>query len=464
VILALAAWLFWRRLDRWRRLPDRAGRIPVGAVVLLAIGAALLVWATLAGAGDLLIPSLLGTVLGLASLAKGGAGVRALALPALFALFAVPIPAPLANELIFRFQLWTAQLTGELLQLVGLSASVSGERILRADYTFSVIEACSGLRSVETLAMLAVLMVDLFRRPALHAALVVLAAPGIAFGLNALRAFALIVNPHSTLATVHTAQGVAILLTGLLVLYGLDGLLARLTVGGPPAPETAAAPAGAPSSPARARAMLAYLALLAAASLALRPWPLPEQMQLALPLRFMPRLADWSGTEHSIDRVFLGSVGLRESLAVRFRRDRVEVDVFLGVGDRSQRFRSALSPKTALPGSGWVVEERGRLELEAGAPTADSLLIRSGTRWVLVYHWYEGSEGVAWESLRTATALDASPWRKRGDPLAVAVSTELGGPGPEERQAAAERLRAFLPALQVQLEFIARDLGRKRFS
>ena len=110
---------------------------------------------------------------------------------ALLLVFAVPIPAPLLNAVVWKFQLWTAEYSGLLLHLLRQPALVSGDQILRSDQVFQIIEACSGLRTVETLAMLAVLMVDLFRRRGWHAALLVAASLPVGFGINGFRALTL---------------------------------------------------------------------------------------------------------------------------------------------------------------------------------------------------------------------------------------------------------------------------------
>ena len=122
-----------------------------------------------------------------ANLLGGRAALRIVWPPVVFLLFALPIPSPLRHALVWKFQIWTAEATGWLLYMLGVPAVVSGDRIQLANTVFAVIETCSGLRSVITLSMLAVLMVDLFRRSGLHAWLVLAFAPVLAFGTNALR-------------------------------------------------------------------------------------------------------------------------------------------------------------------------------------------------------------------------------------------------------------------------------------
>lgn len=455
-ILALALWLGWRRSERWRRLPSERGPLAV-TLPLLAAGGGIFVWSRLTGADDLLVPSLIATGLGLASLAKGLLGMRLLVLPAVFLLFALPLPPAFSNALIFRFQLWTAALAGQLLFLFGIPAHVAGATILRPDYTFHVIEACSGLRSVLTLSMLALLMVDLFRRRGAHAVLVVLAAPIVAFAFNAVRAIALILNPHSAIATVHVAQGIAILLCGVVVLYALDGLLARL-LPAPPEAAPAAEPAARPLDPARKGVALAFLALLAVASVAIAPWGFAERPPADFDTRLKRPFAAWRVEPLEIDRVFLGSVFFRERFAARYAQDGDSVELFLGVGFRGQRYASPLSPKTELLESGWVVEERWPLDDVPGRTASERLLLRSGTRWLLVEHWVEASGGVAAETVRGLLKLDSTPWRQPTDPVVVRIATPLSEPGPEERAEAQERLDRFRATLEPVIESVLNEM------
>src|SRR5207247_932293 len=107
------------------------------------------------------------------------------------------------------------------------------------------------------------------------------------------------------------------------------------------------------------------------------------------------------------DRLFLGSTGFRDSATRRFLRDGHPVDVFVGVGWRAGRARSALAPKTAIPGSGWILERSEPRTPAPGGAAVWSGIYRSGTQRLLVYHWYEGAEGLVTETLRALTAIDA---------------------------------------------------------
>ena len=442
LIAVLAVWLLFRRVPRLRALPDRAG--PAWLTALLLAGAlGIYAWATYTAAADLQVFSLMLNALALGNLLWGRAGLRVLALPVGFLIFALPLPGPLLNEVVYRFQLWTAELAGVLLYLIGQPAYVSGDQVLRDGDLFSIIEGCSGLRSVETLTMLALLMADLFRRRGRHVAVLLLAAPPIAFLLNSVRVVFLILNPLSETAIVHSAQGIAILLGGLLLLFALDGMLGRALRS--PAPGRAAGSARWPGlSPARAG--LPALALLAAlgVSLWLPPWERPPGAPSVGALLASP-LPGWRETNVPTQdyQRFLGRVGFANLVERGYQRGRDHVDLFLGVTDHRDRQRSAWSGKTAVPGTGWIVEERGVAALGPARHPVEYRIVRSGRRRALVYHWREGMGSLAEETLRSLLALDQSPLRRERHAFVARATTEMGAPSPANRRAAEERLESF---------------------
>jgi exosortase len=464
VIVLLAGWLVYRRSERLARL---AGEPPAWGIALplLVLMAACYAWGLKTLAPHLLAISLLFGALGIAAIHFGRAGMRIVLLPSLLLLFAVPMPAPLLADVLYRFQLWTAEAAGWMLYLLGEAAFVSGDQVLLAEDHFQVIEGCSGLRSVQTLTMVALLLVELFGRRGWHAVVIVALAPFVAFGLNGFRVLALILNPHSEVVAIHNLQGVMILLVGLAILYGVDGLLERFEDPGADALPGGAATAPAAEAPGpwlRAAAPLATLTAMLGLSAVVEPWAVPAAEEVSP--RDLPReLAGRTGEPLQTDRTFLGTVGYRALLDSRYEGEGPPVDVFLLVGDLAQRFRSPISPKTIPPGSGWILERRGALEREgARAPTWS--VMRSGTRRVLVHHWYEGTGGRLDEIVRGLAALDASPWRRPRDVLVVRISTDIVGATSGALDAARRRLEEFEQALEPELDRVRARLARKPLS
>jgi hypothetical protein len=309
------------------------------------------------------------------------------------------------------------------------------------------------VRITETLTMLTILMLDLFRRRWLHCAILLALAPAVAFLCNGARAVTLILNPHADIAEIHSLQGIGMLLGGLLVLYAVDGLLGRLLPSQPPVGRASAGASGG-TAPGRWRLWVATGALAAFAAIAflvppwspLKPWPIHDL------LGDFDRVAGWRSRELTADRRFLGRLGFQQHVSRRYRRGGEAVDLYAAVGNRRLRPTSALFGKAALPGSGWDTREAGAIRLEPGGIAATWRVAVSGTRRYLVISWHEAAGGLAGESLRSFLGLDQSPLRQLGESVAVRIGTLMAGSGPESRAHAEARLLQFYAAVRPSLD------------
>jgi EpsI family protein len=225
-----------------------------------------------------------------------------------------------------------------------------------------------------------------------------------------------------------------------LLLYALDGGLARVIPSRPPKPT----PRRAHGVPDRARlATATVLAALVGLSF-LPPWDV-ERPRLEHLADQLPREIDgYTSTDIATDRIFLGQAGFSELLHREYTREGWRIDVFVARAALTLRNRSFHSPKTAVPGSGWIVEESSQRELAGRSVLVR--VVRRGTRRLMIFHWQERSPGLLAETLRTALALDASPWRRKQTPVVVRLMVPVSA-RPGSRTAAEARLTAFLAAL-----------------
>lgn len=446
LVYAIAAALLVRRR---RQLRAALGGEPApgwGALCLVP-GAALHVWAQVVGAPDLMLVSLGLVTLGAAFLLAGRGLARELAAPLGVLAFAIPLPGVLHNHVVYPFQLATAHVAENVLGALGQAVVRQGDTLSMGARDFEVIETCSGLRGTQTLTLLAYTWAVFFGCTFRHAALLVGAAPAIAFVTNAIRVMILVLDPEAEAQDSHIAQGIVTFVVGAVGIFLVDQVLLRFGAARAVRPEDAAPPARVPV---RARLGTAAVALvlagLAAASFlpaAAAPAPPPE------PPPALPReLAGWRIREGPALSHFVGTVRYAQSSSLSYARRGQSVSAFLGWDDRQLRSRSLLSEKNALPGLGWETEDRRAIELEPGAVRADGVVVRRFGSRELAFHVYHGAGGVLEETLRAALALDqpGSPWARRGGVWLLRLSTHIPA-GPEGPREAEERLRSLFAEL-----------------
>jgi exosortase/archaeosortase family protein len=295
---------------------------------------------------------------------------------------------------------------------------------------FQVIESCAGLRSLETLLMSAVVYCEIFHRRGTRAMLLIFAAPLLGLLVNQLRVLSIALNPYSDLAAIHTSQGIAMLVAGVLVMAGLDAVLGRVLPDHLKFARSSLPTAdwdrytGSGQAIWRAAVVFGLFMVLGVSSLLLPPWSTKPPRPTPL-FSLSPRLGDWRAGGLPLDEQFIGSVGFTEWVHRTYSRGDREVAVFLGSDNRLEPRMSLISRKTALPGPGHTLVSESEVELQPDGRIAHRLLLRAPRGLVLVYHWYEGVDSFAVELLRSTFVLDRGPLRRGGRAIAVRVSTRL---------------------------------------
>jgi exosortase len=117
----------------------------------------------------------------------GGRQLRLLAFPLAFLLLMVPLPAILFNYISFPLQTLAAQLGAAAISAGGVPVMREGNLLLLPGRTLEVAEACSGIRSLVSLLMFAIVFAYFSERSALRRVLIALAAVPIAVLVNAAR-------------------------------------------------------------------------------------------------------------------------------------------------------------------------------------------------------------------------------------------------------------------------------------
>ncbi|MCH7869514.1 MAG: exosortase/archaeosortase family protein [Myxococcales bacterium] len=472
MIALLSLWLLYHRRVEFFALPRRTGPVWLAAIAF-TVGGAIFAWAVYTRAHDLQALSLIANLVGCALLWRGFPALRIAAVPLLLLLFTMPPPAPLVASWIWSFQLATAVLAGWLLYLIEVPAVVSADVIQLTGDTYQVIESCSGLRSTLSLMIFSILMSNLFDRSRWHAVGLLLASIPIAFAMNGLRVLTLILNPASKIHTVHVAQGLVVLMCGLVLLYGVDGLLARLF----PVRQQPRVAVGAANdrdehagiSPLhRAVGVLCLLLLLLGTLNYMPRWRFRSAAGPQVELAFEQVMTGWESQKLETLESSFSTASFRYFHRMRYARPDAReqsalpqqvaadppVDVFVGIGEHLNRFRSPLSPKNAFPGRGWVTEDLGEVHLDGSDAAITWKLLRSGTHRLIAYQWYEEDRGLLVEGVRSFFALDRSLLSRELPVIAIRIATQVDSTEPADIRQAHQRLTAFHSRVAVAVQSV----------
>lgn len=480
-VLALFGWMVYGRRERLRCLARAASPTAASPIrrrlrwsatlAWTGVGALLFVWATRTGKVDLLLPALAALVLAWATAWRGARSARALGLPACVLLLGIRLPKPLQDELLWLLQRRTAESAAWLLELAGREFSQSGVILHNAEHTFHVIDSCSGLNGIGILVLIGLVVRELFREAGARLWLVAAVAPALAFVLNAVRVALVAASPEpEKLAGIegdHTPQGLAVLMLGTVLLYGLGRLLSlgrrgaqgdETTRGGEgeersDEPSIAAEPRGL------ALATGLVMAALALASFLVPRLPPPLPIVQRFAVDFPETKAGWTSSPAPHEPLFTGV------FARGFhRRYQIEggplqapdiVDVLVGYEDASHPDSTRMfSSKALVPGPDWQLESVRSKQIWALDREIEWAMASRppGSERALVYLWRPRDRGIGREALRALLGIESNPWQRTRPRAFVQLIVYARHDGALALDRAKQRLDRFVLAFRDDLQ------------
>jgi exosortase len=224
----ISAFIVWQRREELAALKTRTNW---WGLVLVLYGTLQLYIATLGAELFLARTAFVITVFGIVLLLGGTLLLRKLFFPLFLLFFMVPIPSVLYNRVTFPLQLLASRLAGDALSVLGLPVLREGNILELPEQKLSVVEACSGIRSLLTLTFLSLVYGYFFERKAWIRVALFAATVPIAIIANASRVTltGMITEWRPELAEgfFHTAQGWVIFMVSLVILILLHQVLTR---------------------------------------------------------------------------------------------------------------------------------------------------------------------------------------------------------------------------------------------
>jgi exosortase len=219
----------------WQRRAELAAVKPRPTwwgLALVLYGTAQLYLATLGAELFLARTAFVITIFGVVLTLGGSPVLRKLAFPLFLLFFMAPSPAVLYNRVTFPLQIFASTFAGDGLAWLGVPVLREGNILELPQQRLSVVEACSGIRSLLTLAFLAVVYGQFFEKKTWVRVALFLATVPIAIVANASRVTLTGIisewKPDLAEGFFHTALGWVIFMVSLFLLIAFHQALTRL--------------------------------------------------------------------------------------------------------------------------------------------------------------------------------------------------------------------------------------------
>ena len=383
----------------------------------------------------------------------GTALFKKLAFVFITALFFLPFPNFIVQVATARLQLISSSLGVLFLRLLGKSVYKEGNVIDLGFSKLQVVEACSGLRYVLPLLILALLMGHLFKLKIWKRVVLFLAAIPVAVLANALRisATALLMEYFGKKAVegfFHDFEGFFIFFFALACMSGISFLL-NLFSNEPNQSEAAEKITSSNlksmiyRTPQKAYIVLgAMLIMLGASCYAYSFINFREAVPSVKPLgEFPTEIGEWKGKKGVLPKRFLDALDLSEYVLIDYIDSKGRpINFYVAYYESQRKGESIHSPATCLRGSGWIFEKAGSNIIDV--PGVGQIKVRAATlvknrEKQLVYYWFQKGERVidnVW-ALKWYVFWDALTRRRTDGALVRIIASVM----PDETETAAKK-------------------------
>lgn len=349
-------------------------------------------------------------VVGVCWLEMGWTKLHKIGFALIFMLTMFPPPNFIYTKISFYLKLISSKLGVDLIRLYGMTAFREGNIIDLGFTQLQVVDACSGLRYLIPLIVLALLLAYFFKAPLWKRAIVVLSAIPLSIATNSFRIAATgilyqAVGPEVAEGFFHGFSGWFIFMFSLGVLLGEMWLLGKIGASkkiekeNPEVKED-----GVYSGGSRGRSFgkeftkphtMAALAILLITLGLSQGIEFREKIPVQKPLDGFPlTLGKWEGERQTMELRFVEELDLSDYMIIDYMNPEGEVVNFYVAYYESQRKGESIhSPETCLPGSGWVFNRAGKTLLpvsyrETGRMPVNRAFMQKGDTRQLTYYWF----------------------------------------------------------------------------
>lgn len=224
----VSAWLVWQQRAK---LLAAAYQPNLWGLAVVLLGGLLLVAGTYAVEQTVMRGSFLIALWGAVITLGGFRLLWDLAFPLFLLVFMIPLPAVIYNQITFPLQMFASQVAETVLSLLGIPVLREGNILELPSQRLSVVEACSGIRSLMSLTYLAFIYGYFFENRYWIRTVLLVLTPVIAILVNAARVTVTGLlseyDPELAAGAFHSMEGWFMFLLALLLLVAVHRLLRR---------------------------------------------------------------------------------------------------------------------------------------------------------------------------------------------------------------------------------------------
>ncbi len=411
MIPMVALYLLWQKRFV---LAEHAGRGSYAGLLLLV--AALFAWllGELSAIYTIIQYAFFIGIFALSVLWVGIAGTKVIWAPIFYLIFMIPLPNFLYFNLSQELQLISSSIGVYVIRLFDISVFLEGNVIDLGVYQLQVVEACNGLRYLFPLMSFGFLIAYIYRGPVWQKIVIFLSTVPITVLMNSFRIGVIGVTvEHFGIAAaegfLHDFEGwivfmacLGVLLAEIWLFYlfsrqktGFANLFDLDFGGGDPEQQSAKAYRAINiASPAWVALVLLVAAIPASNYFSEREDRVPERTPF---IDFPLTHEGWVGRPSSIESDVLGELKLTDYYIGDFKPvgGGIPVNFYAAWYEEQRKGASIHSPKSCLPGGGWVIlshtiEALSTVTRDGKALSVNRVVMQMGEHKQLVYYWFEG--------------------------------------------------------------------------
>jgi len=332
--------------------------------------------------------------------------------PLMMLFFTIPLPNFLYSSLSAQLQMISSTIGVWFIRLFDISVYLEGNVIDLGNYQLQVVEACSGLRYLFPLMTLGFIAAYFFKGAFWKRTIIFLSSIPITILMNSFRIGMIGVTVEywgiaAAEGLLHDFEGWVVFMASTAVLILEMWVLAKIGPDRMPLREAFGLdfPADSPDDAEirhrtlPAGIMVSGVAILAAfvgaTLLGQRENIIPQRQQFA---QFPMQIEDWTGTQNTIEQIYLNALDLTDYVEADFVNGSDErVNLYVAYYEAQEKGAGIHSPRICIPGGGWLIDDLTRSALAdvmvGGAPLrVNRLLIKKGNDAQLVYYWFKQRE------------------------------------------------------------------------